>query len=295
MTLSAFPYPGGKTNYVDEILQYFPAHRRYVEPFGGSAAILLNKPESYIEVFNDHNEDIVHFFEVVRNRREELVEWLRYVPYSRAVHAEWAREFYAGVRPDDPIERAGRWFYLRYTQYGGKIAKFAGFKASGKRNEARSFRGAIDHLEEVVDRLQLVNLECEDYRDVLTRYDRPNTLFYCDPPYVDKGHYYGSSGFDHAEFFRHLFDLEGNWIVSYDTLPDVRVPREYVDTVQIREYEVHYSLDVRENEGREPSTERLVLNFDPVKVAPFTRAGQQTFDDLLADQQTVRPDGGEQR
>ncbi|AFZ71414.1 DNA adenine methylase [Natronobacterium gregoryi] len=292
MKLSAFPYPGGKTNYVDEILQYFPEHRRYVEPFGGSAAVLLNKPESYIEVFNDRDEDIVHFFEVVRERREELAEWLRYVPYSRAVHAEWAREFYAGVRPDDDIERAGRWFYLRYTQYGGKIAGISGFKTSGKRNEARSFRGSIDHLEEIVGRLQLVNLECEDYRTILERYDRPDTLFYCDPPYVDKGHYYDASDFDHEALFRALFDLEGYWIVSYDALPAVPIPRKHVDNLHFREFQAHYSLDVRENEGRTPSTERLVLNSDPSEVDEFTAADQQTFDDFRVQHRATRTDGG---
>ena len=59
VTLSAFPYPGGKTVYCNEIINRLPDHRRYVEPFGGSAAVLLNKPHSYIEVFNDLDDDVV--------------------------------------------------------------------------------------------------------------------------------------------------------------------------------------------------------------------------------------------
>ena len=102
---------GGKTTYVEEILAHFPEHRRYVEPFGGSAAVLLNKLRSYIEVYNDLDDDVVQFFRVLRNRREELQQWLARAPFSRSVYETWVREHYNGHRPDDEIERAGRWFY----------------------------------------------------------------------------------------------------------------------------------------------------------------------------------------
>jgi DNA adenine methylase len=218
--LSAFPYPGGKTSFVDEIVRQFPKHRRYVEPFGGSAAVLLNKPPSYIEVFNDLNSDIVHFFEVVRERKEELQEWLRRTPYSRELHEQWARAFYQGERPDDDLERAGRWYYLRYTQYGGKLDRFSGFKTSIKRNEARSLRGATEHLDDVVTRFREVILENQDYREVLDRYDRPDTLFYLDPPYVETTYnYYGTGEFDHQQLAGVLAELAGYWICSYGDLP----------------------------------------------------------------------------
>lgn len=264
--LSAFPYPGGKTSYVEEIIHHFPDHRRYVEPFGGSAAVLLNKPESYIEVFNDQNSDIVHFFEVLRERREELVDWLRRTPFSRELHEEWARSLYSGERPEDDIERAGRWFYLRYTQWGGKIDRYSGFKTSLKRNEARSFRGSIEHLEAIVDRLQDVILENQDYQQILDRYDREDTLFYLDPPYLETRYdYYGGEGFDHSGFVDELPSLEGYWIVSYGVLP--KGIREIADTVL--EFTAHYSLDVREGEERDESAEHLLMNFDPREETPF--------------------------
>lgn len=280
MALSAFPYPGGKTSLVDEVVQYFPEHRRYVEVFGGSAAVLLNKPPSYIEVYNDLNSDIVHFFEVVRERREELQEWIRTTPYSRELHEQWARAFYDGERPNDDVERAGRWFYLRYTQYGAKIDRYSGFKPSIKRNEARSLRGSARGLDEVVERLQEVTIENQDFEQVIERYDRENTLFYLDPPYLGTAYnYYGTGEFDHERLAEVLDDCEGDWIVSYGELPD---PIEAVSST-VKEFPAHYSLDVRDGESRDESTERLAMNFDPAESPSFTAADQLTLSQTAGD------------
>jgi len=80
--LSAFPYIGGKTRLADWIQSHLPAHTTYVEPFGGSAAVLLNKPRSKVEIFNDKDGDVVNFFEVAREHPDKLAEFCRYVPFS---------------------------------------------------------------------------------------------------------------------------------------------------------------------------------------------------------------------
>jgi len=106
--MSAFPYIGGKTHLSRWIADQLPQHTVYVEPFGGSASVLLNKPRSDIEVYNDLDRDIVQFFEVARDRPDELAEWVRRTPYSQELHSEWVEQFYNGERADDPIKRAGR-------------------------------------------------------------------------------------------------------------------------------------------------------------------------------------------
>lgn len=268
MALSAFPWPGGKTHYVRKILPHFPEHRRYIEPFGGSAAILLNKPKSYVEVFNDLDGDVVHFFRTVREQRAELQEWLRSVPYSEALHEDWQDDWFDGYRPDDDIERAGRWFYLRCTTYGGSAGRRAGFKRPGKRNEARSFRGNVDNLTAVVDRLQEVTIANEDYRTILDRYDHEDALFYIDPPYVDVGerYYPAADGFDFAAFVDALRDCDGHWIVSSGELP------EGLEDVAIttREFTAMYSLPNASQESRQEATEHLSMNFDPEEQDRFT-------------------------
>lgn len=46
-------YPGSKWSIADWIIQFFPEHHSYVEPFFGSGAVLFNKPRSNIETVND--------------------------------------------------------------------------------------------------------------------------------------------------------------------------------------------------------------------------------------------------
>jgi DNA adenine methylase len=278
--LSAFPYPGGKTPYVEQILQHFPDHRRYVEPFGGSAAVLLNKPQSYVEVFNDLDDDVVQFFRVAREQREELQEWLRSVPYSESVYRDWQAAYDAGERPDDSIKRAGRWFYIRYANYGGSPDRRAGFKRPGKRNEARSFRGGIDELDAIVNRLQEVTIANEDALKVVDRYDHDETLFYLDPPYYEaKERYYpAAKGFDHSEFVDTLRDRDGYWIVSYDALP----PSLSELATTVVEFTVRYSLPNANAEKREKSTEKLAMNFDPRDVDGFAAIEQKTLAEVTA-------------
>jgi len=288
--LSAFPYPGGKTPYWREIVKTFPSHHTYVEPFGGSAAVLLNKQPSYAEVFNDRDADIVHFFRVLREQRDRLVQWLQAVPYSRDVFEEWADEYWAGERPEDDVERAGRWCYLRFSNFNAALDRRNGFKTGGERNEARSFRSAIANLDAVAKRLRQVTIENQDYRKVLDRYDREDTLFYLDPPYVDPNRNYYLQGsdepFDHAALVDALRDVEGYWVCSYGTLPDGL--EDLATTVS--GYEARYSM--RYADRRDQADERLAMNFDSLETPLFSAPEQQKLCEV--DTETERSVGGDE-
>jgi DNA adenine methylase len=200
------------------------------------------------------------------------------VPFSRAVYEQWVREYFDGYRPDDDIERAGRWFFLRYSQYNGSLDRRNGFKTGGKRNEARSFRGSIHALELIADRFAEVSLECEPYDDVLARYDHPDTVFYLDPPYYqtssDRAHYRVGGEFDHSQLVDELRDLEADWLVSYEALPP-----ELADVAEtVAEYTAMYSMQYADE--RQERTEHVVMSFDPIESRLFAPAQQTTLDDL---------------
>ena len=255
----AFPYYGGKTQYAKRLVARMPAHRRYVEAFGGGASVLLSKPRSEIEVFNDGDENLIHFFRILRNRPDELREWLDACPYARREHERWARQFYGGgeVRDDlDPVARAGRWFSLRHTQYGAITKSRSGFSTPYQRNEARGMRTGIERLEAVRQRFEDVVVECDDYQALADRYDGPGTFWYFDPPYVGNEHEYPGE-FDHGEFVSMVADLEGDWMVSYRKLPDgLRDLAHRVD-----------ELDGFDRAaGVKRAVERVVMSYDPDQV-----------------------------
>jgi len=274
---SVFPYPGGKTYHAKHIIPLLPKHHRYVEPFAGSASVLVQKPESYIEVVNDLDRDIVQFFRTLREQPDELAEFLQHVPFARDVHERWTGEFFDGCRPDGPIKRAGRWFFLRYSSYGAKANRPSGFKPSGKRSEPRSFRGAVDRLSQLADRFAEVTIECQDYQQVVERYDGSETVFYCDPPYLGNEHYYNAEGFDHGRLAEVLADTDSRWIVSYgETVPDA-FDR---DRWPVETFGAYYSLEGGKAGGRKPTTERLISNFEVDASTKFAPAGQTTLGEV---------------
>lgn len=273
MSESVFAYPGGKTYLAPHIVDQIPSHECYVEPFCGSASVLLNKPRSRVEVINDVDGDVVQFFEVLRERPEDLVDWLRVVPYARDVHEQWAEDFYRGLRPSDDVERAGRFFYLRISQYSGKYRTKSGWSASRVRNVAQKYINNRDRLVELADRFQGVQIDNRDYAAVVESFDGPDTFYYFDPPYVEQGdRFYRHEGpFDHDRFVGVLESIEGLWMVSYTDLPD-RLADTHVETVETAQ-----KMNNTRPDRNEERTERLITNYDPENQPKFIDASQRTL------------------
>lgn len=266
------------------IISQFCPHESYIEVFGGAACVLLAKPRSYIEVYNDLDGDIVHFFETLQAQGDALADWLEAQPYSRELHGRYSTAFYDGHRPADDVERAGRFIYLRQTSFVANEMKSFSIRPSGK-DKTRSLTTWPEKLRAFRERLRGVIIEQLDYAAVFDKYDQPDALFYCDPPYVGKGDslYSHEGAFDHARFVDELTALEGQWVVSYEELPPG------LSDYHILEYEKRNVMrstqpDSAGKGDAQMSTERLVLNFDPAEHPRMSGVGQPSLGEFEASQ-----------
>lgn len=222
VTRPALRYYGGKWRLATWIIGHMPAHHCYVEPFGGGASVLLRKTRSKVEVLNDANGDVVHFFRVVRDRGTELAEQLALTPFA-------LDEYSTSREPtEDDLERARRYFV---NSWGGHSTvandRTRGWRRTPDRTVAMDFATAAEQLIQVCHRLQGVAIDNIDWREVLARYDRLDTLFYIDPPYWRKArlNHAPSDGYgafeiteeDHAELCELASGCDGAAMVSgYD-------------------------------------------------------------------------------
>ncbi len=211
-------YHGGKWRLAPWIISFFPPHRTYVEPFGGGASVLLRKARSYAEVYNDLDGEVVNLFRVLRQSPQDLIRALELTPFARA-------EFVESDQPsDDPVERARRTVVRSHMGFGSNsLNKRNGFRAHSNRRSttpAQDWRNLPDSLGAIVERLAGVVIENRAATAVMLAQDGPDTLHYCDPPYLpetrDKGGDYRHemSETDHAALLIFLRGLRGHVILS---------------------------------------------------------------------------------
>lgn len=178
-------YHGGKWKIAKWVIEHFPPHLTYVEPFGGGASVLLQKDRSKAELYNDLDGTVVDLFRVLRNEplAQILVHRLELTPYSRA-------EFDAAYEPtDDPVEAARRTIVRSFMGYGSD-GTAGEYKTGFRRNvtgaakfPATEWVTYPDALSRTVGRLKGVVIEQIDALELIPKVDAEETLFYVDPPY----------------------------------------------------------------------------------------------------------------
>lgn len=139
---------------------------------------------------------------------------------SREIHEEYGEHFYNGYRPKDDYARAGRFFFLRYSQWGAKYQGPSGFGTGKTRSQAETFENKIEKLRGFANQFKGVTIENPDWEDIVEKYDGPETVFYADPPYAGTENYYAQDDAVHDEFPETMQDIEGDAVISYEDLPD---------------------------------------------------------------------------
>lgn len=205
------------------VLANLPPHTCYVEPFGGTASILLNKPLAPQEIYNDINSYVVNFFRVLvaPTLFRQFYGILRNLPYSR----DFYMEYNAGYRNEkDPARQAAMWYLVARQAFGGIMDHDSwGFGVSDASLQTASWLSSFDNLLRVRDRMQHVQIDNIDWRICLKRFCGDGYLAYCDPPYVmdtrkDAVYENEMSNSDHAELVQALMDYDGAVVLSgYDS------------------------------------------------------------------------------
>ena len=215
---SFMAWVGGKKALRDEILARFPRnYKRYIEVFGGAGWVLFHKPPGNdFEVFNDFNGNLVNLYRCVREQPEALRNELRYMLNSRLDFEYMKGMLHSqAVLPD--VRRAANYYALIRYSYAAGTSTFG--------SQPHAMWNNFPLIESAAGRLQKVVIENKDCVKLIRQYDRPESFFYCDPPYYNADQYYeavSSDGFDHAGLADALLGIKGKFLLSYNDCPEIR-------------------------------------------------------------------------
>lgn len=261
----ALRYYGSKWRIAPWIIAHFPEHRSYVEVFGGGAGVLLRKPRSKVEVYNDLDSQAYRFFSILREPQslDRLVRLIELTPFSR-------EEFGTCLETsDDPVESARRFVARSFMAHGtcsidpNDSNGFRSCDIRAGKSYASEWAGVPAALRAVATRMIGVSLENLDFRKLIPKFDDPDTLYYCDPPYPMSTRAAGGKGYvheltdrDHGVLAWFLRQLKARVIISGYDCPLYQ--RLYGDW-----HRAEKKTTANGQSGAVPRTEVIWMNFAP--------------------------------
>ncbi|MGI8308048.1 DNA adenine methylase [Saccharopolyspora hattusasensis] len=267
MSAPPIAYFGGKTRLAGRIVAQLPDHEHYVEPFGGSLAVLLAKGRSRMETVNDLDGELMTFWRVLRDRPTELARVCALTPHSRTEHQA------ANAAVAEELEQARRvWVQLTQGRAGLRAATgwrhYADPAGSGA-SMPDYLQGYIGRMYIAAERLAGVSLECRPALELIARYGRsPNVLLYVDPPYLGSTRFSGGyvhemrSEGEHRELAAALHDCTASVVLSgYDS----PLYTELYDGWHVS----RINTTTGQGGTRQERTEVLWSNREPLDTLPF--------------------------
>ncbi|NMG48937.1 DNA adenine methylase [Azoarcus communis] len=248
------PWIGGKRRLAKHIIPQFPEHACYVEPFAGGAAVFFLKAPVKSEVINDINGELVNLYRVIQSHLDEFIRQFRWSLSSRQMF-DWAKQ--QATAPLTDIQRAARFFYLQRLAFGGKVdgQNFGVTTTSGPRF---SLLRVEEDLSAAHIRLSQATIEHMPWAKCVERYDRPHTLFYCDPPYWGTEGYGVVFGIDQYDQMASLAkSIQGRMMISVNDIPEMR---QAFAGLRMERLEINYTVGGNRSGGRQ-SGELLIRNW----------------------------------
>lgn len=252
-------YPGSKWSIADWIIEHFPKHHSYLEPFFGSGAVLFQKSRSAIETINDLDGDVVNFFEWVKRDPERLANEIYWTPYARQVFDDAIAAYKTET---DSFRRALIFTTKMMMGYGFRTNEIkVGWKNDVQGREAAyaamGWCSTPERIRAAAERMRGVQIECRPALEVIKRFDYPNVLIYADPPYIlstrhGKQYKCEMTDADHKELLDALKQHSGPVLIS-----------GYDNPLYASELSDWYCEEITaQNQRAQKTKERLWMNFD---------------------------------
>jgi len=250
---------GGKSKLAKQIVALIPEeHELYVEVFGGALNVLYAKElptrSKYREVANDFNSDLINLHRCIRTNPLLLQKYLNELLVSRELFTDIK---FSKMKPRDFVEKASFYFYQLQMSFGSKGENFAMSAKSRKpKNIYRDFT-------KWSQRLKMVTIENMDFQKLIENYDKEESFFYCDPPYVGTENYYKNKKTfdlnDHKRLYKTLKGVKGKFLLSYNDCEFVR--ELYADFRIVESDSFNYTLGANVHKKKKVVRELFIMNY----------------------------------
>lgn len=215
---SFFPWMGGKSKVAKRLASLLPEHSCYVELFAGAANLLFAKEKSKSEVLNDVNSELINLFRIVRWHSRAFIDELQFITHSRDEFDDCKNK--QGLTD---IQRAARSWFVMKTAFGGKGGTNSPHFGYGTLGKGRFRRSAFSTVRTCHKRLDGVIIENRDFEDIIGRYDRKYTAFFCDPPYWQATAYKTPFRWsDHERLAKSLAKIKGKFLLTINEHKDIK-------------------------------------------------------------------------
>ncbi len=256
-TLKApFGWIGGKSKLAKDIIKSISYdHTTYVEVFGGAMSVLYAKTPSKLEVVNDINSELVNLHRCIRTNPQSLSMYLHQLLISREIFDDIKHK---RIKPRNKIEAAAFYLFQLTQSFGSKGDNFAMSAKSGRKP-----KDIYKSYSKWSKRLKGVTIENKSFDELIKLYDKPETLFYCDPPYVSTESYYKNTGGfgveEHELLADTLSNIKGKFLLSYN---DCQYVRDLYRDYNIRSTkEIEYTLGKNVHGKSKSVREILICNY----------------------------------
>ena len=212
-----FPYFGGKRRAAPLIWNALGDPGGYVEPFAGSAAVLLARPAvkgRRVETINDADGWLVNMWRAIQQSPEEVamhaagpvteIDYHARLAWLHERRGQWLVSWLEGDPENHDAKAAGWWLYVMAAGIADPFGPGPWRVIEGRLQDTRKLphlgdpgQGVIEYMRRLAARLSRVRITCGSWERVLTpavvraRAGGDGGIgILLDPPYATSGHLY---------------------------------------------------------------------------------------------------------